>query len=83
MTRATNPANSGLVAENREISVRARMRGGPGRCCTCLKIQLLIPGEGQNRTIEPQIQFLPLAHLSDPKNSRSGSLLARLATRAS
>ena len=25
------------------------------------KIQLLIPGEGQNRTIEPQIEFLPLA----------------------
>ena len=25
-----NPANSGLVPENQEISVRTRMRGGPG-----------------------------------------------------
>ena len=29
-----NPANSGLIAENGEISVRARMRGGPGRTRT-------------------------------------------------
>ena len=30
----SNPANSGLVAENREISVRARMRGGAERTRT-------------------------------------------------
>ena len=34
MTRATNPANSGLLVENQEISVRARMRGGAGRTRT-------------------------------------------------
>ncbi len=34
MTRATNPASSGLLVENQEISVRARMRGGPGRTRT-------------------------------------------------
>ena len=34
MTRATNPANSGLIAEYREISVRTRMRGGLGRTRT-------------------------------------------------
>ena len=32
--RANNPANSGLFAENQEISVRARMRGGAGRTRT-------------------------------------------------
>jgi hypothetical protein len=64
---AKQPAHSGLFGENREISVRPRMRGGPGRCCTCLRIQLLIPGEGQNRTIEPQIQFLPLPSPLSPE----------------
>ena len=29
-----NPANSGLVSENQEISVSGRMRGGPGRTRT-------------------------------------------------
>ena len=29
--RARIPASSGLFAMNREISVRSRMRGGPGR----------------------------------------------------
>ena len=29
-----NPANSGLLVENQEISVRARMRGGAGRTPT-------------------------------------------------
>jgi hypothetical protein len=33
-----NPANSGLIAENGEISVRARMRGGPGRTRTANQI---------------------------------------------
>ena len=31
---AKQPAHSGLFSENREISVRTRMRGGPGRCGT-------------------------------------------------
>ena len=34
----SNPANSGLIAENREISVRARVRGGPGRTRTANQI---------------------------------------------
>ena len=33
-----NPANSGLFAGNREISVRTRMRGGPGRTRTANQI---------------------------------------------
>jgi hypothetical protein len=52
--RANNPANSGLFAENQEISVRPRVRGGAERCRTFRIIQCLIQGEGRKSPIERQ-----------------------------
>jgi hypothetical protein len=38
---ASNSANSGLIARFREISVRTRMRGGPGRTRTANQIVVM------------------------------------------
>ena len=51
-TYSRNPANSGLIAESREISGRPKMRGGPGRTRTCRRNQRLRAKVRQLSTFE-------------------------------
>jgi hypothetical protein len=46
-----NPANSGLVVENREISIGTKVRGGPGRCATSTAHQGLAERCGEKGTV--------------------------------